>query len=115
VKALEGRIHQRDRGPLPGPPPGALWFFTRGRARALSRFLTNSCFRPISQGDPNMEPRNTEQECRFQIAKLEQRIAPATLIATPPAGQSGPVPSGGATVNEAAKAADGAGGVVSVT
>lgn len=52
---------------------------------------------------------------RFQIEKLEERIAPATLIVTPWAGQSGPVPEGGATVNDAAKAADGAGGVVSVT
>ena len=34
---------------------------------------------------------------------------------TPPAGQSGTVPSSGATVNAAAAAADGAGGVVSVT
>ena len=62
-----------------------------------------------------MEPRKEERQDRFQIEKLEERIAPATLIATPPAGQSGPVPSGGATVNDAAKAANGAGGVVSVT
>jgi hypothetical protein len=62
-----------------------------------------------------MEPRKEEQESRFRIEKLEERIAPATLLVTPPAGKSGPVPSGGATVNDAAKAADGAGGVVSVT
>jgi hypothetical protein len=61
-----------------------------------------------------MEARNAKKD-RFQIDSLEERIAPATLIVTPPAGQSGPVPSGGATVNDAAKAADGAGGVVSVT
>jgi hypothetical protein len=60
-----------------------------------------------------MEPREEEQ--RFKIEQLEERIAPATLIVTPPAGQSGPVPGGGATVNEAAKAANGAGGVVQVT
>ena len=55
-----------------------------------------------------------ENQGRFQIAKLEERIAPATLLVTPPAGRSGPVPSGGATVNAAAQAADGAGGVVNV-
>jgi hypothetical protein len=58
---------------------------------------------------------DTEQDSRIQIKKLEERIAPATLLATPPAGQSGPVPSGGATVNDAANVADGAGGVVRVT
>jgi hypothetical protein len=62
-----------------------------------------------------MEAMQVEQDRRFRIEKLEERIAPATLLATPPAGQSGPVPTGGATVNDAAKAADGAGGVVSVT
>jgi hypothetical protein len=62
-----------------------------------------------------MEPRKEDTQVRFQIVKLEERIAPATLIATPPAGQSGPVPSGGAIVNAAAAAANGAGGVVSVT
>jgi hypothetical protein len=62
-----------------------------------------------------MEPHKEEKQDRFQIEKLEERIAPATLIVTPPAGRSGPVPNGGATVNDAAKAADGAGGVVSVT
>jgi hypothetical protein len=62
-----------------------------------------------------MEPRKEERQDRFHIENLEERIAPATLTATPPAGQSGPVPSGGATVNDAAKAANGAGGVVSVT
>ena len=61
-----------------------------------------------------MEARNSEKN-RFEIEKLEERIAPATLVVTPPHGQSGPVPSGGATVNEAAAAANGAGGVVSVT
>jgi hypothetical protein len=59
--------------------------------------------------------RPERKERRFEIERLEERIAPATLIVTPRAGQSGPVPSGGATVNDAAKAADGAGGVVSVT
>jgi len=62
-----------------------------------------------------MDPRKEEKLDRFQIEKLEERIAPATLLVTPPAGRSGPVPSGGATVNGAAKAANGAGGVVSVT
>ncbi len=62
---------------------------------------------------PEAQPERKER--RFEIEMLEERIAPATLIATPRAGQSGPVPSGGATVNDAAKAADGAGGVVSVT
>ena len=62
-----------------------------------------------------MEPRKEEKQDRFQIEKLEERIAPATLLVTPTAGQSGPVPSGGATVNAAATAANGAGGVVSVT
>ena len=62
-----------------------------------------------------MEPRKEERQERFHIETLEERIAPATLIATPPAGQSGPVPGGGATVNDAAKAANGAGGVVGVT
>jgi hypothetical protein len=62
-----------------------------------------------------MESHKEKKENRFQIEKLEERIAPATLLATPPAGQSGPVPSGGATVNAAAQAANGAGGVVSVT
>ena len=62
-----------------------------------------------------MDPRKEEKKSRFQIEKLEERIAPATLLVTPRAGQSGPVPAGGATVNDAAKAADGAGGVVSVT
>ena len=52
---------------------------------------------------------------RFRIEPLEERVTPATLTVTPPAGRSGPVPAGGATVNEAAKAADGAGGVVRVT
>ena len=61
-----------------------------------------------------MEARNDEKN-RFEIDNLEERIAPATLIVTPPAGNSGPVPSGGATVNDAAAAADGAGGVVRVT
>jgi hypothetical protein len=61
-----------------------------------------------------VDPKEEVKE-RFQIEALEDRIAPATLIATPPAGQSGPVPPGGATVNDAAKAANGAGGVVSVT
>jgi len=62
-----------------------------------------------------MDPRKEEKQDRFQIENLEERIAPATLLVTPPAGRSGPVPSGGATVNDAAKAANGAGGVVSVT
>jgi hypothetical protein len=63
-----------------------------------------------------MEPRQEQQQDnRFRIDRLEERIAPATLIATPPAGSSGPVPPGGATVNDAAKAANGAGGVVTVT
>jgi len=61
-----------------------------------------------------MEPRKEEKKDRFQIEPLEERIAPATLIVTPRAGQSGEVPAGGATVNDAAKAANGAGGVVSV-
>jgi len=56
-----------------------------------------------------------EVKIRFTIEPLEERIAPATLVVTPPAGQSGQVPPGGATVNDAAKAAHGAGGVVSVT
>ncbi len=62
-----------------------------------------------------MDQQKNAETSRFEIESLEERIAPATLIVTPPAGQSGPVPSGGATVNDAAKAADGAGGVVSVT
>jgi hypothetical protein len=64
-----------------------------------------------------MEPREEPKQGRFQIEKLEERIAPATLVVTPPAGNSGSVPNGGAgaTVNHAAKAANGAGGVVSVT
>jgi len=62
-----------------------------------------------------MDPDKEEPQTRFQIETLEERIAPATLIVTPPAGNSGPVPGGGATVNDAAKAANGAGGVVSVT
>ena len=61
-----------------------------------------------------MQAREQEKKNRFQIEKLEERIAPATLTVTPPHGQSGTVPSGGATVNAAAAAANGAGGVVNV-
>ena len=64
--------------------------------------------------EQRQRPRKEEKQGRFQIDRLEERIAPATLIVTPTAGRSGSVPSGGATVNDAAKAADGAGGVVSV-
>ncbi|MCI0456343.1 MAG: hypothetical protein L0Z62_05125 [Gemmataceae bacterium] len=62
-----------------------------------------------------MEPHQQQKRDRFQIETLEERVAPATLTVTPPHGQSGPVPGGGATVNAAAAAADGAGGVVNVT
>ncbi len=58
---------------------------------------------------------DTTQKAQFQIEKLEERIAPATLSAAPPGGPLPSVPSGGATVNAAAAAADGAGGVVNVT
>lgn len=55
------------------------------------------------------------EDLKLEIEELEERIAPSTLVATPPAGQAGPVPPGGATVPSAATAANGAGGVVSVT
>jgi hypothetical protein len=62
-----------------------------------------------------MEPREEQKPNRFQIEKLEERIAPATLTVTPPGRSGSSVPSGGAPVNDAAIAANGAGGVVSVT
>jgi hypothetical protein len=62
-----------------------------------------------------MEPRKEAKPDRFRIEPLEERIAPATLRVSPPGGPMDQVPPGGATVNDAAKAADGAGGVVSVT
>lgn len=58
-----------------------------------------------------METRREEKK-RFEIERLEERIAPSkTLIVTPPAGSSGDVPSGGTTVHDAAVVADGRNGV----
>jgi hypothetical protein len=63
-----------------------------------------------------METRK-QKKGRFQIEKLEERIAPCTLTVVPPAnsaaGSNPPssVPPGGATVNSNAAAANGAGPV----
>jgi len=64
--------------------------------------------------DERHEVRAAEQQKkqgRFRIEQLEERIAPATLSATPPGNPTLSVPPGGATVNDAAKVADGRGGV----